>query len=240
MSDFEKLQNLLKAQEDEVIDDELLKANEEELDDEDTDDYDAEYCKKYMKRFMKENADEAKKYAGELGFLKKAVETEYENLDGIEEADAILIDGTSFIKTQSELNNAMLGVLQSIQERQEKLEENLNNNLDIVKAIGGTLVDALEAKTIAEESLFPQKRKGVVSEPQRVVTKAKETPGLVKAKDMKFGEIKRMVMKAISEDNKEAMSLAPAIDACNGNLGLLSGAALKTIDNLATKYAEQV
>ena len=40
------------------------------------------------------------------------------------------------------------------------------------------------------------------------------------------------------KEDKDAIMIASAIDACNGNLKFLSPGELKKIDNIATKFSE--
>jgi len=222
LSDLLNLEKLSKAEE--VNDD-------EERDDED--EYNEEYMKKYMKKFMKSNRDYVAKCSEDLGFVKKAIDTEVENIEGIEEADATLVDGTSFINALSDGMGVLAKAVAGIIEEMAELRSELEYQTELSKASGGVLVKAAEA--LDELSSAPLERRGHDFAPQdRSADGGGNGSALRKAKNLSVDEIKRMALRAAQEGDNRAASLVTDLDCCNGNLGMLRKASINLIEELAS------
>lgn len=212
----------------------LIKASQAEDDDaggdggDDDDDYDEAYMKKHLKRYMKANKEEAKEYAQELGFLKKSFTDSVSALENVEEAEAVLVDGTGIFKAFTDLAGALVEKISDLKEEIADLRSNLEYQGELTKASGEVLIKSFE--TVEALAQAPAPRRGVTSVPQTVVTQS-DSP-LQKAKGMNYREIKRMVLKAAQEGNSEAAELVTSLDICGGNLRMLSPEDLKTIDSL--------
>ncbi len=204
-----------------VIEDKNLKKSEDE--------YDAAYMKKHMKQCMTENPEAAKAYAKELGYLKKATDDIAGEMEGIDEADSILIDGTDFIKAQGEFNAGVMNLLGSLSASMEKISAAVSVNNEFAMATARVIAKAQE---VPADVTDPAPRKSVESSMQKA-TEQKELPGLVKAKDMDFRDIRRMVLKAVTDGNQDAIKIATHIDACGGMLSRLQPDILKAIESIA-------
>jgi hypothetical protein len=211
----------------------LLKASDSEEPEDDEraeegkDEYDESYMKKYLKRYMKENKDEAKKYAEDLGLMAKAFVKAADEIEGIDEADATLVEGTQFIKALIDMGNGLVEKMGELNERIAGIEGRMEYNEDLIKASGGVLVKAMD--TLDAIGKEPMPRRSETFDPQQLPERGMP---LVKAKGMNYKEIKRMVLKASMEGNENATSIITQLDLCGGNLSRLSPSILASIDAL--------
>lgn len=231
----------------------LLKADDDEKDDEGKDDegkeedkdfmkkkhmkYDDKYMAKHFKRFMKENKEDVGKYAEQLGLLKKALDDVVEDIEGIEEADATLVEGTEFFKAFTDLAGKMVDSFNeqivTLNEKVDSLAEILGYNQELAKASADVLIKTAEkVEDVSEE---PLKRKGVDQGGLKGdEDKGKDSP-LQKAADLSFIEIKRLVLKAAQDGNNQAAGVVTDLDCCGGNYKRLPDSSLLLIEELAGK-----
>ncbi|HNR90676.1 MAG TPA: hypothetical protein PKM65_20235 [Spirochaetota bacterium] len=233
---FGKDEKVLELDEFAAVDD-LLKAAEEDEDEDDEDEgedegekgYDEEYLKKHFKRFMKENKGGVKKYAEELGMLGKAVEMSIDD-DEVANADGVLVEGTAFIKAQSEFNAKVLDGMESMMEEMVRMRAILGYNTDLAKA--SAILAKENSDSVDMLMKAPNPVKGVIGAP--LAKAADASAPLQKASGMTFAEIKRMVLKATLDGNDDAAKIVTAVDACGGNIHRLPAHALKIIDSLVS------
>lgn len=236
MKEIDDLKLLLKAAEDE--DEEqpsLFDADEEEEEDEDEekkemrkdakkmkkrgneddDEYDAKYIKRYLKKYAQENDNDFKKFCKEIGVLKKAVE-EAANVD-TDEADAVLVDGTSMFKAFSDFAEI---VSESLVEMNGKVNEILkiaSAQAAVVKAQSDVLINAAE---MLEEGT--PMYKGIVSAPDGR-----------RENKLDINRVKHLLYKAAQNGDQRAFNAMTKVESCYGNLNLLGAETIKYISTLA-------
>jgi hypothetical protein len=215
-----------------IVEDKSLKKVD---DDKDAKDYDAAYMRKYLKKCMTENPEAAKKYAKELGYLKKASDDAAGEMD-MEETEGVLIeDGTNFVKAQIAFNDGILKAIDALTDGLEKVSQGIAVNNELAKASAKVLAKAHADKSADEVIVDPKKS---VSATMQKANDQSELKGLKKAADMDFHAKRRMILKAVDDGDIGAMNVAVYLDTCKGNMNLLSPEVLKDIDRIAEKYAQ--
>ena len=228
--DIEELQNLIKASDGADDDD-------DDDDDDEKKGYNAEYMKKYFKRYMKENKDDVEEYAGQLGMLKKAMSQAVDDVE-MSGADATLVDGTEMFKAFVDIVNTLADSQQVIYEKLADLESHVAYNTELSKASGNVLIKA--AETLEGNYSEPNKVKGAVSATQLPVGGQGQPMGsmggnsnlLSKAQSIGVNEIKHKLLKAAEAGQAEAISVMTQIESCFGNLSKLPQKSLQFINNL--------
>jgi len=204
----------------------LLKASEDEGDEggEGTDEYDEEYCKKYLKRYLKENPDEAKGFTPDLKPLKKAMDDATNAIEGLDNADATLIDGTEMVKAFIDLGNGLIKAFEDLCADVTELKVMSAANTDLAKASGSVLAKA--ATVIDEIGKTPLGKRSVDSIP---VALTGEGSALLKAKGG-FNEIRGLLVKAIESGDRRASNVITEYEISRGNIARLSPHTIKTIE----------
>lgn len=225
--EFSTLASLIKAEdedEDEEGDEDddkdvqinLFEGEEDEDEDEDSkggDKYDASYMKKHLQRYMKENTEYCRGAMKKLGAVAKAAEDEAD-MDGIGDADATLIDGTAFIKAQTEVNRAIVEAVQSLAKAMEGLSGVTVENNEIAKATGAVLLKGAGRVEI-------QPRKSVAG-----------AAPMAKAVGDIRGVKEKLLKAAMNGDNDEAGNVLSQYEMAGGNLQLLPPSSQRYIESL--------
>lgn len=181
---------------------------------EDGKDYDSKFMRKHMRRYLKENRDEATKFMKDAGYMQKAVTDAIGNLDGIEEAEAVVIDGTEVFKAQSEFNAQMLKAFNTFSKRLSSIEDAVSFSNDIAKASGKVLVDA--QSSIAGLSAQPMPRRGVSSAGQEAGTQ------MTKAQKLGPAGVKEILLNKAMAGDQEAGRALSHLETAGGNFRMLS------------------
>ncbi len=178
--------------------------------------YDPEYMKKHMKKYMKENPQSAE----DLGFLKKAVTEPLNHLDGVEEADAVLVDGTEVLKAVGDSLCKMADMIGCLSGKVDAMES--GQNFALQKAIGGAVVKVSE--TVDKIASAPNLQKGL-----NFASQHNKDNSLIKA-DGKV--IKNALMKAVSSGNDRALTIMTNFESSGGNIQRLQQNDVAFINNL--------
>lgn len=212
----------------------------------DDDDYDEEYMKKYMKRFMKNN----KEYMGK--YMKKAADFGAEVIDEfnsrsqeLEDAEAVLVDGTDMFKAYAEFTQNMLKAFTELHGEVESLRNDVAYGNEINKAAGQVLIKA--DKVLGEISKQPNSAKGVqhmqkaaqatggAIQPNNNGGQAGEGQGVLqKAQSLGVGGAKQLLIKAMQDGNQSAGRAITELESCGGNMARLPQSTLHLISNLHT------
>jgi hypothetical protein len=205
----------------------MLKAKKE--DDNGEEKEDQEFMGK-VKKYLKENP----KCMEDLGYVKKAQEkfeamgketqSEADNL----EADAIIVEGTEFIKSFVELGQSLLKAYEATNAKIESLEQDIIFNTDLNKASSAVILKAKEQ--IDAIGKTPQPTKSALGQENPTIPeKPDDTPLLVKAKAIGIGKGKELLMKAVYNGNTEAQNMVTQLESCAGVLERIPEQTLKLI-----------
>lgn len=221
------LSKMLKAEGSDV---DLIKAKKsDDEDDSDDDDYDAKYMKRNMPRYMKENQSGNK----DMKKMKKAVDHEADSVsDELEDAEAVLINGTDMFKASQEHAEKTTQVIESLSNSQEQ-------NTSLLKALSSVVLEMGEQ--IQKMGSEAQPRKSVLNAGETKLIKAdtgdqSENAPLQKAaeymqKNTLLG-IKKLVLKAMSTGDQKAGIVVTELESCFGDLNLLPNSSQKYVADL--------
>jgi hypothetical protein len=213
--------------------DPLLKAKKGKEDDDDSgddDDYNPEFMKKHMKRYMKENKKSCGKMAKEVGIygeeMKKAIDEMDTNLDGavVEMADLkpILEQQVAFNESLSKAVEELSGRVLSISTLGEK-------QFDVMQKAAQLQVD--QAKSMETFLSQPAGKKGKTAISTEDMKKAKET--LISPESTQY--IYDVLMKATKDGDRNAGMIISAFESSGKNVNMLNPGQKKYINELITK-----
>jgi len=207
--DLDELQRLAKANGEEGD-----KKDKKEKMDEDEDDYKPEYMRKHMKKYLKDNSDEAQKFMKELGTFHKAV-TDIDDDTIIDEHEATVIDGTDIFKAFAGFADALIKAQAAQNERLERIEDAIAFNNELSKASGSVLADA--ARTVESIGSIPNPLRGRFS---ANIPLGEGTP-LAKAQKLGQPKVMTLLMKAAREGNEKAIEAVPFVEISGGDYSRL-------------------
>lgn len=190
--------------------------------DDDSGEYDVKYIKKYLKKYAKENDDDFKKFCKDMGVLKKAV-TDLADSEGVDEADAVLIDGTSMFKAFNDLAEGLVEAVAALKGEVNEIKDVLIENTVLSKASSSVLVKA--AETLDSMGSIPEPSRGV-----RVAAMPAERANPLMKGD--FTTIKRALLKAAENGDTRAFSAMTKVESCYGNLAMVGEDTLKYIQTI--------
>lgn len=207
----------------------------------DGDEYNAEYMKKHMKRFMKENGSYMKKHMKSDGALSKAAADAFGDLSGagpdaadLSEADSIMIDGTDFFKAYQESAERNNEVLQNLCKAVDTLGEMMGQQFDLSQAAGEVLSKAYTK--ISAIGGQPMPRQSVVAgQPEAGQETAPEGHNamLAKAKEVGASGVRQALIKAIQNGDQDAGDVLAQLDSARSVDRLTPSAQQKVASLLA-------
>lgn len=172
--------------------------------------YNKGYCKKYMKRYMAENPEEAREAFKGMEKMKKAMDDEVAGLPDVDSADATLVNGTGMFKAFSGFAAEVTSILKAQAERIDELTGLMSYNTAIAQAAGAVLVKA--QRQVEEAGSQPLPVRGIQSAPQP----------MQKAADP--GKTKNVLLKAAASGDDNARVLLTQFESAHGRLEFLEPA----------------
>jgi len=211
--------------------DDLQKANSSNEEDDkkkkegDGDEYKPDYMRKNMKRYLKENAEEAQNYMKEAGLLSKAVMDQYDE-GTVEDHDATVIDGTDMFKAFVAFTDNMVKAFTSVSERLEAIEDAVAFNNELNKASGSVLLGT--AKIVDNIGAMPNP---VRSQLAGAGAEGGGSP-LQKAQSLGMRRVVDLLIKAAQNGNRDAATAVSYVEIAGGINERLPANVIPIIDSV--------
>lgn len=224
------------------------KNDDTDNDDDDDDDYDEKFMakhKRYMKKMDKRNDKNMPSPTGGPGGYMGKVKKAYDNFVKVsgkiqdeaitQEADAVLVEGTAFMKAFTDLGDRFKEVIEDLSIKVSELESKLDYSNALHKASSEVLLKANTSLEIMAKT--PNQVRSAQTTVNQIITNdplnSDGSSLIQKAKAIGIPKAKQSLLKAAMNGNNHASGYMTQVESCYGHMELLEPPVLNMIINLA-------